>query len=100
MRGGLLVEEIAAEQAALLAETKTERDSLVLSVRREAPVTAVVKDEAMAKALNEAGVVNVEALAAMDDRELTLAARSAGVNLNTARKFQRDAQTMIEKPIG
>ena len=88
------------EQKEVLAATRKERDAVVASIRKEAPVTSVVKDnEAMAKALSERGVTNVEGLAKMSDTELRAAASKARMNVLTARRLQREALERLARPV-
>ncbi|MET0179939.1 MAG: DUF6519 domain-containing protein [Novosphingobium sp.] len=93
--------KIGQLQREALAAAIKERDEVVAVIRRETPVTAVVEgDTALAAALAGGGITNLDGLARLEDARLSELARSAGTNLNTARRIQREAVRRIERPIG
>jgi hypothetical protein len=86
---------LTEEQSNLLAEARRERDSMITSIRRETPVSAVVADENLVTVLARQGITNLAGLAALPDEQLQEVAAQARVNLNTARRFKREAVTHI-----
>lgn len=94
------LDTINEQQKRVLVEAQKERDAVITSIRRETPVTAVVEDERFASELARRGVTNLSGLAQMSDADLKTAASNAGVNLNTARKFKRQADDRLKAPIG
>ncbi len=87
-------------QKTTLADAARERDAVVNSIRRETPAAAVTGAEAdFNTALVNRGVTNVGGLARMSDADLEAAARESRLNLNTARRIRRDAETRINAPI-
>ncbi|MEM7270539.1 MAG: hypothetical protein AAF401_14970, partial [Pseudomonadota bacterium] len=101
-RKALEAETAAAAEAQekALAEVQKEREAMVVAIRRETPVTAAIgSNDRFASVLAERKVTNLATLAEMPDAQLTLTARSAGVNINTARRMQRDAQAQINAPV-
>lgn len=85
------------EQRVLLDQTAQERDTILTALRREMPVSAVVGEETnFIAALTRSGVTNVAGFAEMSDTQLREVAGSAGLNLNTARRLQREAAVILE----
>jgi predicted flap endonuclease-1-like 5' DNA nuclease len=90
----------AENQKRTLRELTAERDRVVLSLRRETPVTAVTgAQERFTKVLAERGVTNLARLSKMTDPQLKAAATAAGLHLNTAKRFRREAGARLEAPI-
>lgn len=107
---GVVVSDIAAARADLdafteahakaIEEAEKQRDTLVESLRRETPIAAVTGEEAnFSNELARRGVTNVAGLAELPDEDLRTVAGAAGLNMNTARRLQREASTLLTRPL-
>lgn len=95
------LESVAKLHRDTLLEFAGERDRMVEALRKEIPVTAVTADESrFSTVLANSGVISIGGLAALDDTRLKALASEAGLNLNTARRFKREAERRLTGPIG
>lgn len=93
--------ELAVKQKNMLAEAAVERKKLVLAIRRETPVAAVVGDnQRFTSALATSGVTNIAGLAEMSDARLRRAAASSGITLVEARRLKKQAANRLKAPVG
>ncbi|MEM7505606.1 MAG: DUF6519 domain-containing protein [Pseudomonadota bacterium] len=91
---------LTAEQERVLASSKTERDELVRSMRRNAPVSAVVKNnDALTKSLAERGITTQGAFAELPDAELRRIATESRTNVRTVTSLRNAADKQIKAKI-
>jgi len=102
------IESARAELTALtelqrrsLEEAAAERKRMILAIRRETPVAAVVgANTRFANALATANVTSIAGLAEMSNAELRAAAASSGLTLAKAKELQLAAVSRLREPVG
>ena len=91
---------LAREQERTIEATRAERDELVMSVRRNMPVTQVVREnDQLTAALAERNVTTMGGLAELPDNELRVIARESGTNVRTLTSLRTTAGRQINADI-
>jgi hypothetical protein len=88
------------EVQAGLAGAAKQRDELVTSVRRNTPVTAIVKEApSVLEALAASGISTIGELSALSSPELERIAKAAGVSRGQLAALHKNAGQFISRPI-
>ncbi|MEM7238868.1 MAG: hypothetical protein AAF501_13750 [Pseudomonadota bacterium] len=91
---------LTAEQERTLTKSKEERDEVVVSVRRNMPVTSVVKgNDRLVSALAERKITTTGGLADMPDDEIKTLARASGTPVRTVTALRNTAGREIKAPV-
>ncbi|MEX2518036.1 MAG: DUF6519 domain-containing protein [Paracoccaceae bacterium] len=94
------LKKLSVEQEKILADGREARDETVRSLRRNAPVTVVVKDnDALVSALAQSGGASLGAFAALTPAQLRDIATASGTNIRTVTSLQTTAKKELDAPI-